>query len=238
MVKNKGDKTIVLEIDGKLCFDSTKIAQHFNECFTNIASKLVVKLPNCSNMFSVAPSAFQDYYGSKLTNSNKLHLSPVCEEFVEKELLGLNPSKSTGLDSIPARFLRDGASVLKGPLTHIINLSITSGIVPDDFKVTKVKPLFKKNKQTDVGNYRPVSILNIVSKVLEKTVYTQRESDLVQNKLLYDYQSGFRQSFSTDSCLIHLLDFIKCQSSRGLYTGMVMLDLQKAFDTVNHSILL
>ena len=77
-------------------------------------------------------------------------------------------------------------------------------------------------------------------KVLEKWkgVYMQLESHLVQNKLLYDYQSGFRQSFSTDSCLIHLLDFIKCQSSRGLYTGMVMLDLQKAFDTVNHSILL
>ena len=77
-------------------------------------------------MFSVASFAFQDYYGSKLNNSNKLHLSPVCEEFVEKELLGLNLSKSTGLDNIPARFLRDVASVLKDPLTHIINLSITS----------------------------------------------------------------------------------------------------------------
>ena len=77
-----------------------------------------------------------------------------------------------------------------------------------------------------------------MSKVLEKVFYTQLESHLVQNKLLYDYQSGFLQSFSTDCCLIHLLDFIKCQSSRGLYTGMVMLDLQKTFDTVNHSILL
>ena len=82
--KNKRDKNIVLEIDGKLCFDSTKIAQHFNEFLTNIASKLVDKLPKCSSMFSVASSAFQDYCGSKLTNSNKLHLSPVCEEFVEK----------------------------------------------------------------------------------------------------------------------------------------------------------
>ena len=110
--------------------------------------------------------------------------------------------------------------------------------MPSDFKMAKVKPLYKKNKQTDVGNYRPVSILNIVSKVLEKAIYVQLENYLVQNSLLYKYQSGFRQSFSTDSCLIHLLDFIKCQSSRGLYTGMVMLDLQKAFDTVNHDILL
>ena len=77
-----------------------------------------------------------------------------------------------------------------------------------------------------------------MSKVLEKAIYIQLENYLVQNNLLYKHQSGFRQSFSTDSCLIHLLDFIKCQSSRGLYTGLVMLDLQKAFDTVNHDILL
>ena len=89
-----------------------------------------------------------------------------------------------------------------------------------------------------MGNYRPHSILNTVSKVLEKPIYIELENHLIQNNLLYDHESGFRQSFSTDSCLIHLLDSIKCQSSRGLYTGMVMLDLQKAFDTVNHCILL
>ena len=148
----------------------------------------------------------------------KLHLSPVCEEFVEKELLGLNPSKSTGLDNIPTRFLNNGASVLKDPLAHIISLSITSGMYQMILRLLKSNPSSKKrqnkteqkpkpkpktNKQTDVANYRPtVSILNIVSKVLKKAVYTQFESHLVQNKLLYDYQSGFRQSFSTDSCLI------------------------------------
>jgi hypothetical protein len=236
--KRKGDGNTVLEIDGKLCFNPAKIAQHFNEFFTGIASNLVDKLPRSSNLFSVNSSPFQDYYGSKLNNSTKLSLGTVTEEFIEKELRGLNAFKSTGLDNIPARFLKDGASILKKPITHIVNLSITTSTVPIDFKIAKVKPLFKKNKQTDVSNYRPISILNIVSKVLEKAIYIQLENYLIQNNLLYDYQSGFRQSFSTDSCLIHLLDSIKCQSSRGLYTGMVMLDLQKAFDTVNHAILL
>ena len=149
----------------------------------------------------------------------------------------LDAGKSTGLDGIPARFLKDGASVLKIPIAHIVNTSIVTNTVPNEFKEAKVKPLFKKNKQTDVGNYRPVSILSSVSKVLEKSVYTQVENYLTDNKLLFDHQSGFRQKFSTDSCLIHLLDHIRTQSSHGLYTGMIMIDLQKAFDTVNHDIL-
>ncbi len=106
--------------------------------------------------------------------------------------------------------------------------------MPKEFKQAKVKPLFKQNNKTDVGNYRPVSILSSVSKVLEKAVYTQVENYLTDNKQLFDHLSGFRQSFSTDSCLIHLLDYMRTQSSHGLYTGMIMIDLKKAFDTVNH----
>ena len=89
----------------------------------------------------------------------------------------------------------------------------------------------------DVGNYRPVSILSVVSKILEKAIYIQLETYLVENNINYDYQFGFRSSFSTDTCLIHLLDHIKMNSARGLFTGMMLLDLQKAFGTVNHSLL-
>ena len=94
-----------------------------------------------------------------------------------------------------------------------------------------------KNSRSDLGNYRPVSILCIFSKILEKVVYTQLESYLVKGNLLYEFQSGFRPLYSTDSCLIHLSDFIRLNMDKGLYTGMVLLDLQKAFDTVNHQIL-
>ena len=80
-------------------------------------------------------------------------------------------------------------------------------------------------------------MLSVVSKILERAVYTQLEEYLVKKKLLFDFQSGFRSNFSTDSCLTYLTDYIKTQTSKGLYTGMLMLDLQKAFDTVNHDIL-
>ena len=100
-------------------------------------------------------------------------LGCVGEEFIERELLQLNPNKSTGLDNIPARFLRDGSTILKAPITHIVNMSIISNSVPNQVKLAKVKPLFKKNNNTDVNNYRPVSVLGAVSKILEKAVYVQ-----------------------------------------------------------------
>ena len=112
------------------------------------------------------------------------------------------------------------------------------GIVPDDLKSARVVPIFKKNDKTKVGNYRPVSILSIISKVFERVVYYQLETYLDERKLLYDLQSGFRLKYSTDTCFIHLTDFIKFKMDKGNAVGMVLLDLQKAFDTVDHSILL
>ncbi|KAJ4933624.1 hypothetical protein JOQ06_030448, partial [Pogonophryne albipinna] len=90
----------------------------------------------------------------------------------------------------------------------------------------------------DPGNYRPVSILTSISKVMEKIVYEQVEKYLAEKYLIYEFQSGFRTSHSTDTCLLYLNDHIKQEVDAGKYNGMVMLDLQKAFDTVNHSILI
>lgn len=103
-------------------------------------------------------------------------------------------------------------------------------------KQARVCPIFKKNSRLDVGNYRPVSILVIISKILEKAVYNHFEHYLNKNNLLYKLQSGFISKYSTGTCLIHLLNHIKTQTARGLYTCMIMLDLQKAFDTVDHQI--
>ena len=92
----------------------------------------------------------------------------------------------------------------------------------------------KKKSRLDVGNYRPESILSMVSKVLETTVFLQLNSYLVENKLFYQFQSGFRGSYSTDTCFIHLQDHIRKQTASGHYTGMILLDIEKAFDSVDH----
>jgi len=177
------------------------------------------------------------FYFKKVFFRNSCSLSIVTENNVLKYLNKLSASKATGLDGISSRFVSDGASIICCPLTHVINLSIIQGVVPDDFKAARVVPLYKKGNKNEVGNYRPVSILCIVTKILERIVYDQVENYLNKQKLLYEFQSGFRKSFSTDTCLIHLSDYIRFNLDKGNYVGMVLLDLQKAFDTVDHFIL-
>ena len=103
---------------------------------------------------------------------------------------------------------------------------------------SKVIPLFKKGSTLDPGNYRPVSILNVLSKILERAAHSQLSDYLEKRGLLFENQSGFRGGYSTDSCLIGLSDFIKEELGKGNLVGMVLIDLQKAFDTVDHTVLM
>ena len=113
------------------------------------------------------------------------------------------------------------------------------GVIPNDLNSARVVPLFKKSDKTEVGNYRPVSILTIISKVFQRVVFFDHiESNLGPKKFLYKFQTGFRSQNSTGTCLNHLTDFIKFQMDHGHFVGMVLLDLQIAYNTVDHVILL
>ena len=188
-------------------------------------------------LYTTESSSFQAFYKDRGITPNQFKLSQVSEDFILKELNRLNPNKSTGIDNISAKILKEGATVLYGPVSHIINLSLLTSIVPNDLKVARVKPLYKKGSKLEVGNYRPISILPVISKILERAVYVQIENYLKQKDLLFQYQSGFRNSFSTDTCLIYLSDLIRTEMSEGKFVGLVALDVQKAFDCVNHKIL-
>ena len=227
---------IGLNINNEICFDKLKVAENFNKFFTTIASKLVEKLP--AGLGKYGFDHVVSFYQKMKVKKDAFNLSQVNEETVLKHLETVNPGKATGLDNLPAKFIRDGPKHLAPPLTHIIHLSLHSGKVPDELKSARVSPIYKKNSKTDPGNYRPVSVLCIISKILQRVVYNQVESYLQSHTLLYEFQSGFRSAFSTDTCLIHLPDHIRSESDHGNYTGMVILDLQKAFDTVDHQLLL
>ena len=109
---------------------------------------------------------------------------------------------------------------------------------PLDCKIAKLKPLYKKGSKTDPKNYRPVSLLPLISKVIKKVIHNQTEIFLSKNKILYKYQLGFRKSFSTNSCLTVLTDKINKGFESGKYTDLIFIDLQKAFDTTDYEILL
>ena len=131
----------------------------------------------------------------------------------------LKISKATGIDSIPARFLKDGAEVIAKPLAQIINLSIATRKFPKDCKTEKVKLLYKKGSTTEPQNYRPISFLPVISKIFEKIIHKQTQTFLNTNKLLFEYQTGFRENYSTDTCLSHLNTFIS-SFDKGKNTGL------------------
>ena len=124
------------------------------------------------------------------------------------------------------------------PISELCNLSTALGSFPDTCKIEKVKPLSKKGSKTDPSNYIPISLLPLLSKVFERVVLDQTEEFLSFNKILYDYQSGFRKNHSTDTWLSFLNDKILKGFDDDLVTGMILIDHQKAFDTINHDILL
>ena len=170
-------------------------------------------LPAAPKIFSTDKALFKSYYANKNILPNSFLLHHVTENFIFNELKKLNPQKSTGLDGINARFLRDGAIELKSVITFIVNLSISTNEVPTELKQARVRPIYKKDDRLQVRNYRPVSILNIVSKILERAIYVQLDKYLKDNNILYNHQSGFRKTHSTETCLINLTDTIKKEVS-------------------------
>ena len=123
-------------------------------------------------------------------------------------------------------------------MRKIINLSIKLSTFPEECKVAKLKPIFKKGARADPKNYRLISLLPLVSKIIEKIIHFQIESYLNKKKLIYMHQPGFRTNHSTDLCLAQLTDFVATGMDKQMHTGMILVDLQKAFDTLDHGILL
>ena len=131
-----------------------------------------------------------------------------------------------------------GASIVAPSLTDIFTKSILTGIYPTEWKLARVTPIFKKGSKSDINNYRPISVIPVVSKVLEKLVYDQLYHYLNDNKLLSSCQSGFRSLHSTITALLEATNSWSVNIDNGFLNGVVFIDLKKAFDTIDHEIIL
>ena len=134
-------------------------------------------------------------------NDRDFHIDEVTQQ-----LSNLKISKSTGVDNIPAKALKLAASIIAPSLTWIFNLSIRTGIYVNEWKKVRVVPIYKSNYRQRCGNYRPISILPVVSKILERSVFSQIYKFLNDNSLLSKYQSGFRTKNSTLTALLQMCD--------------------------------
>ena len=142
-----------------------------------------------------------------------------------------------GLDRISARLLKDSAECMAPALTRLFNRSLETSIFPSIWKCGKVTALFKGGDRTDCNNYRPITALQTISKILERAVHQQMYEFLSENELLTPNQFGFCPKPSTVTAFAHFTDNILQSLDRGGFTGAVFLDLSKAFDTVDHVLL-
>ena len=162
----------------------------------------------------------------------------MTEEEILTELKNLKRKKATGLDNLPPGLLKDAAGVIAKPSTFIINLSLETGVVPTEWKIAKVIPIFKSGSMAEIDNYRPISILPTLSKILEKMVQKQLMKHLEFNGFLSEHQFGFRPNRSMELAVTLFTDLIRKEADGGKATGAIFIDLSKAFDTISHSVLL
>ena len=165
------------------------------------------KHPAASTRF-VEKETANHYKGKKLQN-NKFIFQEVDQTNISKILQNLNESKSPGFDNIPGRFLKDGGEFLNKIIADIFNLSILLKRFPNECKKAKIKPIFKKGSKLEAVNYRPISLLPLISKVFEKYIHDQLQHYVSEFDIIYKLQSGFRSDFLTDTCLSYLHNKIR-----------------------------
>ena len=208
--------------------DKELISNKFNDFFINIGPTLAKSIP-CVNESPLS------YLGNRLTES--IYLAPVNENEIGQLIKSLKDT-TAGFDDLNSMCLKISSRFLLKPLTHICNLSISQGIFPEQLKIANVIHLYKSDDSTSFNNYRPVSVLCVLSKIFEKIMYNRVAAFLEIFKILHDNQYGFRKKSSTHVALLTFIDKVIEAIENGEYAIGVFLDFSKAFDTVDHQILL
>ena len=210
--------------------ETPDICSALNDYFCSVGPTLVQSLKPSGQ------DEFEKYCPDRCKNS--MFCCPITPDEIVRIIQNLPANKAPGKDGVNSKILKEVSDIIADPLAHIFNLSFVTGIVPDLLKIAKVIPVYKKGERSLPGNYRPISLLSIFDKILEKLMYKRLSGFLEANKILYKYQFGFRKNHSTSQAVMEVLDNIYTHSDNREITMGIYLDLQKAFDTVNHSILL
>ena len=227
--KTKSINFIRSNENAALTSDPKTIGNTLNEYFATVGDKLASAIPEVSGTFS-------NYLDPPL--SNTFYFDPIIPQEVESEIITLPENKAYGLYSSPAKLLKLARSFISLPLAEIFNQSILSGIYPAKFKLAKVVPIFKDDDDTLPENYRPISLLSIYNRIFEKVIYARLTKFINKNNIIYNLQYGFRSKHSTQHAILDIVNNIHNCMDGGKYTCGIIIDLKKAFDTVNHSILL
>ena len=224
--KNRIQKLL---INGEGIFDDQGIANSMNNHFCEVGQNISNKIPKTQGHF-------RNYLKNKINET--FFLQPIIEHNVRKIIKSLDAKKSAGPDNLKPKLIKVCSEQLTLPLTILFNKSIATATYPSEFKLAKIIALYKKKSRYVPTNYRPISLLNCFNKIFERLIQTQMLTFIEKHKILYINQYGFRKGFSTTLALIDVVDFIKRCIDNKEYVLGIFLDLEKAFDSIDHDILL
>lgn len=235
--KNMIERVTVDSITHQVLGNEAKVANLFNNYFIGITRSLAGgSLPpttsqsSCTNTTTPSPPI--------RSPANSLFMYPVTSAEILEAIGLMSNKRSVGIDGIKVELIKNCAYSLLEPLSIIINLSFTSGVFPDGLKTAVVIPIFKAGARDEISNYRPISLLPIISKIIELIVKNRIITFLEHNKFFSDRQFGFLAGRSTDGALLSHITDIVSHIERGSFSVALYLDIKKAFDTVDHGILL
>ena len=229
---NKQNKRKIgsLNVNGDKISDPQTITDSFNNFFSKIGDNLAAKFAGNNT------NEFKKYLGSPANQSMLLY--KISHSEIKNAIKNLKNSNSSGEDEITSDFVKLSAPVLIPALHAILNLSLSTGVYPHKLKIAKVVPIHKKGDSTSMNNYRPISILSTINKIFEKILHARLIKYIDDFNILYKYQFGFRKNHSTELALIEIVDQIRMSLNKGDMSCGIFIDLSKAFDTVNHEILI
>ena len=217
-----------MKIQDNLTNDPAEIANNFNNDFATAAANLTSSLPFSNSHFS-------NYLGPRCKDS--MFVWPTSPYEIKDIIRELKPKISAGFDKIPSKVLKSSPDIVLVALSHIFNRSLSAGKFINDFKLAKVFPVFKKGDPHVMNNYQPISLLSCISKILEKIFSRRLNRFLIHQNFFYDLQFGFRENYSTSDAITFMIDKISKAFDKKEMTLAIFLDLSKAFDSINHSIL-
>ena len=201
-----------------------------------IAAKNNPNICSTNNRYKPTPTHYLFQF-SNCTFPN-FKLMPLPTKSIRNIIKSLNMKNSNDYDKISTKLLKFSSPFIHSPLTHICNKSLSLGIFPDRLKYSEIKPLFKKGDRHNISNYRPISILTSFSKVLEKAVHFQLYEHCRKHNILAGERFGFRNKLSTTDAIYKLINKTLIALKEKIMVGVIFCDLEKAFDSINHDILI